>query len=137
MSGVLGPATNWRLPFVVMAAPAIVLAIVMLLTTDEPPRGAFEEALKDQYAEGSQYSETITWIKARNIFKVPSNWLIILQGLPGCLPWGVMLTYFNDFLSQEKGFTVQLATVVLLLFGLGGGGGVILGGAVGQILYNR
>jgi hypothetical protein len=37
---------------------------------------------------------------------------------------------------QEKGFTVQVATLVLLLFGLGGGVGIIAGGAAGQLLYN-
>ena len=59
------------------------------------------------------------------------------QGLPGSLPWGVMLTYLNDYLSHDKGFTVQAATLMLLLFGLGGGAGVVGGGALGQVLYNR
>ncbi len=48
-----------------------------------------------------------------------------------------MLTYMNDYLSQEKGFTVESATVVLLLFGIVGGVGIAAGGAGGQWLYNR
>ena len=35
-----------------------------------------------------------------------------VQGLFGCLPWGMILTYFNDFLSQNKGLSVQAATLV-------------------------
>ena len=35
-----------------------------------------------------------------------------LQGLPGCLPWGMFLTFFNDFLSQQKGLSVPVATMV-------------------------
>lgn len=38
VAGMLGPATNWRLPFVVVAAPAIALALLMLATVVEPPR---------------------------------------------------------------------------------------------------
>lgn len=61
---------------------------------------------------------------------------LCLQGLPGCLPWGVMQTYINDYLHLNKGLTVELATVVVLLFGIGCGVGVIAGGAAGQLLYN-
>jgi predicted MFS family arabinose efflux permease len=45
-------------------------------------------------------------------------------------------TYLNDYLHQEKGFSVQLSTVVILVFGLGGAVGVVAGGAGGQLLYN-
>lgn len=36
-----------------------------------------------------------------------------------------------------QGFTIQAATLIILLFGLGGGAGVLAGGAAGQWLYNR
>ncbi|KAG2447464.1 hypothetical protein HYH02_007785 [Chlamydomonas schloesseri] len=137
LSGSIGPATNWRVPFVVVAAPSLVVALVMQLTTTEPPRGAFEEALQERYAEGSSYEGSISWAKVRTLLRCPSNALVIAQGLPGSLPWGMVLTYFNDFMSQQKGFTVQAATLVLLLFGAGGAVGVILGGALGQWLYNK
>lgn len=39
LAGLLGPATNWRLPFLVMAAPTLLLALLLLLTVEEPPRG--------------------------------------------------------------------------------------------------
>lgn len=34
------------------------------------------------------------------------------QGLFGCLPWGMILTYLNDYLSQNKGLRIQTATLV-------------------------
>ena len=49
----------------------------------------------------------------------------------------MMLTYFNDYLSQNKGYSIGLATTIVLLFGVGGAGGVVLGGVLGQWLYNR
>ena len=27
---------------------------------------------------------------------------IKLQGLPGCLPWGMILTFMNDYLAQVR-----------------------------------
>ena len=42
VAGLLGPATNWRLPFLVMAAPTLLLAFLLLATVKEPPRGGKE-----------------------------------------------------------------------------------------------
>jgi predicted MFS family arabinose efflux permease len=44
VAGSLGPATNWRLPFVVVSAPTIALAFFMLATIREPPRGGERSA---------------------------------------------------------------------------------------------
>ena len=82
LAGWVGPATDWRLPFVIVSAPAIVIAVVMLFTTKEPPRGVCEEALiGQQTADGScpVYSERISWAKVKVLMKVPSNWLIVMQ----------------------------------------------------------
>jgi predicted MFS family arabinose efflux permease len=46
-------------------------------------------------------------------------------------------TYLNDYLSQNVGFSVQLATLLLLMYGLGSAAGVVGGGLLGQWLYNR
>ncbi len=63
------------------------------------------------YAEGGSYEgERISWRKVAVLLRCPSNVLVIGQGLPGSLPWGMILTFFNDFLSQNKGFTVQVRT---------------------------
>lgn len=37
---------------------------------------------------------------------------VALQGLFGCLPWGMILTYLNDYLSHNKGLSIQTATLV-------------------------
>lgn len=61
-----------------------------------------------RYAEGASYEGSISWAKLKILLRCPSNALVIAQGLPGSLPWGMVLTYFNDFMSQQKGFTVQV-----------------------------
>jgi MFS family permease len=39
VAGLLGPSTNWRLPFLVMATPTLLLTALLLFTVKEPPRG--------------------------------------------------------------------------------------------------
>jgi hypothetical protein len=79
LASVVGPATNWRLPFVLVAIPAVLLALLMVLTTSDPPRGAFEVALQAGMGEGLSYEEVISWQKTRVLLKQTTNWLIIVQ----------------------------------------------------------
>jgi predicted MFS family arabinose efflux permease len=55
------------------------------------------------------------------------------------LPWGIVFVFLNDFLSQEKGFSVPDATFMVMLFGIGCAIGGIFGGYIGQVCmkYNR
>jgi predicted MFS family arabinose efflux permease len=42
----------------------------------------------------------------------------------------------NDFLAQDKGLTVEQATMMISLFGIGAAVGGAIGGVVGQHMYN-
>ena len=70
--------------------------------------------LQAEYAANPDfvYSERITWAQSIAVLKVRTNLFVFIQGLPGCFPWGVLLTYLTDYLAQNKGMTVQRATVV-------------------------
>ena len=61
--------------------------------------------------------------------------LALLQGAPGCLPWGIVNTYLNDFLAEDRGMSVEFATFTILWFGAGNFLGMLAGGAGGQYLY--
>ena len=63
-------------------------------------------------AGGFQYAERISLRKAAALCRTRSNLAVVLQGLPGSLPWGVLITFLNDFLAQQKGLTVPQATSV-------------------------
>lgn len=117
VSATVGPATNWRLPFVLVSIPALLVALLMLFTVDEPPRGGFEEALREVYvakAPGQQqpssptalaYKETITWAKVKVLLTIRSNWLCIAQ--VGCR--------HPNFKSCLQNFRVKTSVVFLLL----------------------
>ncbi|RMZ55585.1 hypothetical protein APUTEX25_000168 [Auxenochlorella protothecoides] len=139
IAGFVGPSLGWRAPFAIVAAPTVVLAVLMLCTTRDPPRGRTEEALAEVFEgnPGFVYDERMTWSKAGILLRTPTNICAIGQGLFGCIPWGMLLTFLNDFLAQERRLSVQAATTVLLCIGIGGALGVLGGGLLGQWIYNR
>jgi predicted MFS family arabinose efflux permease len=47
-----------------------------------------------------------------------------------------MQVFITDYLHVSKGFSVELASTIILTFGLGSGVGVVAGGTAGQALYN-
>ena len=78
-----------------------------------------------------------TWrATLERVMSVPTNALIFLQGFPGCLPWSVINAFLNDFLSEDRGMPVEVATTLLFWIGLGAGIGSVAGGYIGQRVYN-
>lgn len=208
LAGVVGPTAGWRLPFVLVAVPAILFAILIFFTGIEPKRGGQEEAVrslrrnkrsamaavvttqpvesiyspmwrraigyywKTKYSNmeqnsseleqlsppatadvfdpateesetpscnesGIEYSERADFKKALGLLQNRSALIVFLQGVPACLPWGMVYTFLNDYLSNDRGQTVMQATLALTCFGIGGFFGQVAGGAAGQQLYNR
>ena len=50
------------------------------------------------------YTEKIDIEKIGEIFRTKTITLLIIQGIPGCIPWGILNVYANDFLSNDRGY---------------------------------
>ncbi|KAL7559989.1 hypothetical protein ACA910_013485 [Epithemia clementina (nom. ined.)] len=201
VAGFIGPTHGWRLPFVIISLPALVCAVLVLLTVKDPPRGQMEAAAiafrrqdpmhqssdtedcpfvnegEDNVDEGVEMAPTATskqrrdrnddvpghlyhhhtgdddeedgimsptlegthdyWETFKMLLRTPTVLLCLIQGAPGCVPWGIINTYLNDYLSENKGMTIEAATTVAMAFGLGNFFGLLLGGAGGSYLYTR
>ena len=83
------------------------------------------------------YAGKIDLAKLKRQLRVPSNALILAQGLPGTIPWGMLNAYFVDYLHAQKGLAVEEGTLAVTLFGLGAVVGTVAGGVYGQRVYNR
>ena len=129
LAGWLGPTHGWRLPFLIVAAPNFLLAPLFLATIREPARGRTEAIVAADHGYGAR----ITWAAYQQLFRIRTNLLVFVQGLFGTVPWGVFFVYLNDFLAQDKGYSVQTATTIVI----GIGGASILGGFTGGMLGNR
>lgn len=42
------------------------------------------------------------------LIKTPTIILILIQGIPSVIPLGIASTFLNDYLSQEKGLSVEV-----------------------------
>jgi hypothetical protein len=49
-----------------------------------------------------------SWASFVELLSTPSVLLALLQGAPGCIPWGIVNAFLNDFLSQDRGMTVEV-----------------------------
>ena len=136
MAGMLAPSHGWRFPFLVVAIPGLVLNLVFALLAQEPRRGQHEAGLKELFAAGHVYEERIRLSDLPDLLRVRTNLLLLLQALPGTVPWGVFFVYLNDFYAHDKGFSVPDATLLVMAIGAAAIGGGFLGGVIGQRLLN-
>eukprot|EP00924_Labyrinthula_sp_SR-Ha-C_P015204 snap_masked-scaffold_9-processed-gene-11.47-mRNA-1 protein AED:0.41 eAED:0.45 QI:0/0/0/1/1/1/3/0/503 len=126
--------------------------LIYLITTREPKRGAAEDALHDEddfiTANGKKkkgFTEanigdkvhTLDWEKLKSLLSRPSVALIIFQGLPGSLPWGIALVFLNDFFKEEKELDNGEAALALFAFSIGSFFSVILGGIIQDKLWKK
>lgn len=136
LAGVVADSLDdWRLPFLLVSVPAMMLGLLILLTVQEPRRGEKERAFMEQTSVMSPaYSERIDSTKLKSLLQTPSVLIIFAQGIPGCVPWGVIYSFLNDYLAIREG-SVVLASSIMLFFAIGGGVGQLVGGYAGQRLF--
>lgn len=134
VGGYLGPSLGWRLPFILVSAPNIIFVLLFLLFVPEPQKAASEEATKELVAQGVLYPKTIKLGDYASLVKVPTNVWLFIQGIAGTIPWGAFF-FLNKFLETEKHFSVEVATTIFLVFGIGMVIGTIAGGKLGQLVF--
>lgn len=130
LSGFIGSAFGWRSPFVLLAVAMLAAAAWVRLGMTEPSRPAKAKAAPARGAAASAGS----WSA---LFRVRTVGLILLQGIVGCIPWGVIGAFLPDYLHADCGFTVPESTLIMGGLSIGGGLGTMVGGELGQMLYDR
>ncbi|MDK2785662.1 MAG: hypothetical protein PWQ80_341 [Thermotoga sp.] len=137
VGGFLGPRYGWRVPFIVVSVPNIVFAILSVFVLKEPRRGAFEKGIGELVQSGYTYPKAPKISDYAKLVKVKTNLLLFFQGIAGTIPWGAIPYFLVEFFRRERNLSVETATVVFLVFGLGNIVGIILGGMWGAALYAR
>jgi predicted MFS family arabinose efflux permease len=136
-AGMLLATHGWRFPFFLVALPGMGFTLLYALVAREPARGRQEQGLQALFEQGGVYEERIRLRDIPTLFRVKTNVLIFLQGIPGTIPWGVFFVYLNDFYAHDKGFTVADATLLVMAIGAAAILGGFAGGLVGQWAFNR
>ena len=131
-AGTVGNTKGWQHPFWVSSGFTLVMGLCVALLVQEPVRGGKEKVLQDMLRQGKRYDRKLTWGGFLSAMKNnQSNGILMAQGFFSSLPWGIIFVFLNDYLSQERGFSVPDATFIVLVFGVGCAVGGILGGYMG------
>ena len=136
LSGYLGPIFGWRMPFLLIAIPNLILLILFYWLIPEPERGAKEESIKDLVDHGYHYTQTVKLKDYIELFKVKTNVYLFFQGILGTVPWGAFLQFLVK-LFQDRGFSEEMATTIFNIFAVGFVPGTFAGGIVGVWLLKK
>ncbi|MEA2102754.1 MAG: MFS transporter [Thermodesulfobacteriota bacterium] len=128
---------GWRLAYILAALPNLPIALIFIFVARDPERGRTEDALEALIQDGLAYSQKIKLSDFKIIFKTRTNLLLFLQGIPGCIPWGILPFWIITFMETQRGFTKIQATTIWELFGIGTVTGGILWAILGDKLFNK
>lgn len=129
-------ASNWRLPFAVIAGAGLAFAILYALSY-EPRRGQSEPELSHIFKSGERYGRRIRVSDVRQILSIRSNIWLLLQGLMSTIAYGSLIWLPRLIISRLQALDYPLETATIagnllaILFQLGLYGAVI-GGVIGD-----
>jgi predicted MFS family arabinose efflux permease len=115
IAGQLGTAYGWRMPFLVSAAPGLIVATVILLFVREPVRGAAD-----------MLKPTPSRATILGIFRNKSYWPATLGMAMLVFTMGGISVWLPTFLSRIDGYSLSRANQIL-------GGVTVIDGILGTI----
>ena len=128
-AGMMSDSFGWRLPFILFAIPNFILAVIFILTVEEPDRGQMDSNVQ---------SFTISDFKDfSSLFKIKTNLLVFLQGIFGTIPWGVFSIFIIDYFVVEKGYLRPTATLIITIVGGMALISSLIGGFMGNKLFRK
>lgn len=136
MAGMIGPTYGWRTPYVFAALMGLCGTIVLLtVVKDRCPPTLLSKKSDHSRTRMSSLERSYRAKILKDLWRCRTNVLLVGQGFPGSMPWGMILIYLNDYLTRDKGLTIAEATSIIATFGIGAAVGSIGGGFLGQIVY--
>jgi translation initiation factor 4G len=137
-AGVVGSTLGWPHAFYISSLWTLLAATLVFMFVQEPERGGKEKVLQDMISQGTRYEKKLSWEGFFHAMRHnKSNVILMWQGFFSSVPWGIIFVFLNDYLSQERGFSVPDATFLVLVFGLGCAAGGVLGGWWGQVIMHK
>ncbi len=131
LGGWLNEFFGWRIAFVVVGAPGILLAILVRMTVAEPIRGLSENRKATQ--ESPSLSTVVSLLWSRSSFRH----LAFAAGLTAFAGYGTTNWSASFFIRTHGMSTGELGTWLALIIGLGGAIGLLCGGLIVDRLARR
>jgi MFS transporter, Spinster family, sphingosine-1-phosphate transporter len=130
----VGTLGGWRGVFIITGSLGLVLAVVILVTVREAPRGQSEPEMENIQQIVNYRFDMQT---ALGLFRKRSLLLLFAQGFVGVFPWQVITFWFFRYLETERNYSSEavfltMAPAVLVL-----AAGYFVGGALGDFFFKR
>lgn len=130
--GLVAQELGWRVAFIVVGLPGILVALLMWLTVPEPPRGGAEGPPKPD-ADSATAWRTLVYL-----FRIPSFSLIALGKTCVQIATQASLIWFPTFLIRVHGFSLAEAGLYYgLAIALATTSAALIGGPISDRLAGR
>ncbi|NVM54506.1 MAG: MFS transporter [Candidatus Helarchaeota archaeon] len=136
LGSLFSSASYWRFPFLIISIIGCILIIIFLVIGTDLKKGGVEHELKDVLKEGAVYTYEIKREHLRTIWRKPTNVNLFLQGIPGMIPWAMILIIAPIFF-QTLNYEENTANLIVLLSQSTNIIGAIFGGWYGDRLALR
>jgi MFS family permease len=123
---------GWRTSFILMSVPSFLFVFIYAIFCPEPKRGRSEE-----FQSSDELNHKLSFEDIKLILKKKTNLSIMLQGVPGCVPWSVFFVFLVDYYEQMYLINKLEASGLVTFLAVGIFLGTFIGGVVGQKLYNK
>ncbi|MFN6991999.1 MAG: MFS transporter, partial [Fervidobacterium sp.] len=134
LAGYTANIIGWRIPFILVSAPNLIIIPLIYNYLEEPKRGAQEEGFSET---NSLYTYRIKLSDYTKLIRIRTNLLLLLQGIAGTIPWGAIPYFLIEFFRREKGMDLSSATTLFLIFASGSIFGSVIGGFIGEKVYKK
>jgi predicted MFS family arabinose efflux permease len=129
VSSSVAQAWGWRFAFTVAALPGFACAAAALLIA-EPPRG--------RSAAAPLAGDSVGLSPYRRVLRIPTMWWLILSGALHNFSTYALSSFLSPYLMRFHGASLRQAGFVsMLVYGVGGGIGLLLGGAASDAAVRR
>ncbi|MCB1687266.1 MAG: MFS transporter [Halioglobus sp.] len=120
--GYLREYFDWRMAFIVLGAPGLIVALVLRFTVKEPPRGYSEQRTAN--AESSTFGQTLKFLVTSR------SWVYLMAGfsLLSLTGYAVLMWGFEFFGRIHGMAPISIGNWMGLIVGIGGSVGTIAGG---------
>lgn len=130
----LGPVIGWRKVFYITGTLGLGVALLILFTVREIPRGSSEPELADLEEIGTYRFDSKV---ALGLFRKRSLLFLFAQGFVGVFPWNALAYWVFAYLELERGYAPgeilgTMGPTILVL-----AGGYFVGGAIGDYFFKR
>ncbi|MGB9614640.1 MAG: MFS transporter [Fervidobacterium sp.] len=97
VSGYTAGIFGWRIPFILVSSPNLILIPLIWYYIEQPKRASCEEGFEEGDAV---YTYSIKISDYLNLFRIKTNLLLFFQGIAGTVPWGVIPFFLIEFLKR-------------------------------------